>query len=106
MPSCEGADYDNFKLEFLVHHNKKTPPMAELGQTEPSSFVAGASELASIADAGEATIDRRRQRQVFPGNLDRGRVVAVSAGDNQCDGAISSSALGRRRGQSRRGRSS
>jgi hypothetical protein len=28
--------------------------MSEVGQTEPSSFVGGTAELASIADAGEA----------------------------------------------------
>jgi hypothetical protein len=52
--------------------------MSEVGQTEPSSFVGGTAELASIADAGEAW----RPSTVGP--------VIVAAGAPQSSGPQSS----------------
>jgi hypothetical protein len=39
------------------------------GPTEPSSFVAGTAELASIAEAGEASAHRRSADTVLQGQL-------------------------------------
>jgi hypothetical protein len=59
-PACSadrggaGSSGHRAGVSCVVHHSKNRPPMAEMDQTEPSSFVTATAELASIADASEA----------------------------------------------------